>query len=138
VTSAKYLALGLIVVCSTLGDYFLKVGMNEVGVIRLSEPMALLNSLFNPWVALGTLLLVIFFVAFTIALSWADLSYVMPATALGYVLTTLLSSLLLGEHVGAMRWSGVVLISFAVGFVTRGRHKTRPPDTDAIAMGESH
>ena len=126
-TLPKYLILAAIVVCSTLGDYFLKVGMNQMGnVSLLQDPLILVRALFNPWVAVGTIVLIGFFVAFTIALSWADLSYVMPATALGYVLTTILSSLVLHEQVSVYRWSGVVLISVAVGFVTQGRARTVP------------
>ena len=126
-TLPKYLILAAIVVCSTLGDYFLKVGMNQMGnVSLLQDPLILVRALFNPWVAVGTLVLIGFFIAFTIALSWADLSYVMPATALGYVLTTILSSLVLHEQVSVYRWSGVVLISVAVGFVTQGKARTVP------------
>jgi drug/metabolite transporter (DMT)-like permease len=123
-TLPKYLTLAGIVVCSTLGDFFLKIGMNQMGSISLLEPWILIRALFNPWVAIGTLVLIGFFVAFTVALSWADLSYVMPATALGYVLTTILSALVLHEHVSMYRWAGVILISFAVGFVTQGKART--------------
>lgn len=123
-TLYRYLLLLAIVVCSTLGDFLIKVGMNQIGEISLSQPHLLIKALFNPWVAAGTLVLIGFFVAFTISLSWADLSYVMPATALGYVLTTILSSLVLREHVSVYRWSGVILISLAVGFVTQGEART--------------
>ena len=129
-TLYRYLVLLAIVVCSTFGDFLIKIGMNQVGDVHLTQPLMLVKALFNPWVALGTLVLIGFFVAFTISLSWADLSYVMPATALGYVLTTLLSALVLHEHVGAYRWSGVLLISLAVGFVTQGKPRS-------IAEGEN-
>ena len=131
-TLPKYLILAAIVVCSTLGDFFLKVGMNQMGNVNLlQDPLILVRALFNPWVAIGTLVLIGFFVAFTISLSWADLSYVMPATALGYVLTTLLSALVLHEHISLYRWTGVVLISFAVGFVTQGKARTVPEGVGA-------
>ncbi|HUS20111.1 MAG TPA: EamA family transporter [Terriglobales bacterium] len=124
-TLPKYLILAAIVICSTLGDFLLKVGMNQMGDVSLvQDPLVLVRALMNPWVAVGTLVLIGFFVAFTIALSWADLSYVMPSTALGYVLTTILSSLALHEHVSMYRWAGVVLISLAVGFVTQGKART--------------
>ena len=125
-TLPKYLTLAAIVVCSTLGDFFLKVGMNQIGNVSLLEPLILVQALFNPWVAAGTVILIAFFVSFTIALSWADLSYVMPSTALGYVLTTILSAFVLHEHVSLYRWAGVVLISLAVGFVTQGKARTVP------------
>lgn len=123
--SARQVAvLGLIVLCSTGGDFFLKVGMNQVGHIAWTDPVSLITALFNPWVALGTVVLIIFFVALMDALSWADLTYVMPATALGYVMTALVSAIILHEHVSAYRWAGVVLISLAVGVVTGGKAKT--------------
>lgn len=131
-TSSKYLILAAIVVCSTLGDFFLKIGMNQVGNVHLlHDPLILVRALFNPWVAIGTMVLIVFFISFTIALSWADLSFVMPATALGYVLTTILSAFVLHEHVSLYRWAGVALISLAVGFVTQGKARTVPEGTSA-------
>jgi drug/metabolite transporter (DMT)-like permease len=131
-TLSRYLILAAIVVCSTLGDFFLKIGMNQMGdVSLLQDPLVLVRALLNPWVAIGTVVLIGFFVSFTIALSWADLSYVMPSTALGYVLTTILSSLVLHEHVSMYRWAGVVLISIAVGFVTQGKARTVPEGASA-------
>jgi drug/metabolite transporter (DMT)-like permease len=131
-TLSKYLTLAAIVVCSTMGDFCLKVGMNQVGDISLrQDPLMLVRAMMNPWVGGGTLILICFFVCFTIALSWADLSYVMPSTALGYVLTTILSSLVLQEYVSVYRWSGVILISIAVGFVTQGKARTVPEGVEA-------
>lgn len=132
-TTGRYLVLAAIVVCSTLGDYFLKVGMNQMETIRLNEPAHLLFAMANPWIILGTAVLIGFFVSFITALSWADLSYVMPATALGYVLTALLSATLLHEHVSVYRWTGVILISLGVGVVTAGPART--VNNEAAANG---
>jgi len=132
-TTSKYLVLAAIVVCSTLGDYFLKVGMNQMETIRLTAPAHLIFALANPWIILGIAVLIGFFVSFVTALSWADLSYVMPATALGYVLTALLSATLLHEHVSVYRWTGVVLISLGVGVVTAGPART--VDNEAAVTG---
>ena len=46
----------------------------------------LILAVLNPSVALGILLLLGFFASYMTALSWADLTYVLPATSLGYVL----------------------------------------------------
>jgi drug/metabolite transporter (DMT)-like permease len=123
-TFRKVAILGLIILCSTAGDFFLKVGMSQVGHVHWQHPLALISALFNPWVALGTVTLIVFFVSFMDALTWADLTYVMPATALGYVLTALLSAWVLHEHVSPYRWAGVCLISLAVGLVAGGKAKT--------------
>jgi drug/metabolite transporter (DMT)-like permease len=52
-------------------------------------------------------------------LSWADLSYVMPVTAIGYVLTAFAGRFFLGEPVSFLRWTGIVLITSGVYLVGR-------------------
>ena len=77
-------------------------------------------TILNPWVALGILFLLGFFAAYMTALSWADLTYVLPATSLGYVLLALIAKFVLHEQVTTTRWLGIGLISAGVGFVTQG------------------
>jgi drug/metabolite transporter (DMT)-like permease len=79
----------------------------------------------------GILLLLGFFASYMTALSWADLTYVLPATSLGYVLLTLIAKFYLHEAVTTSRWIGVLLISAGVGFVTRGPALTRQPNTQS-------
>jgi drug/metabolite transporter (DMT)-like permease len=81
----------------------------------------------NPWVALGIFFLLGFFAAYMTALSWADLTYVLPATSLGYVLLALIAKFFLHEQVTTTRWLGIGLISAGVGFVTQGPALTRHP-----------
>jgi drug/metabolite transporter (DMT)-like permease len=90
-------------------------------------------AILNPWVALGIIFLLGFFAAYITALSWADLTYVLPATSLGYVLLALIAKFLLHEDVTMTRWLGILLISAGVGFVTQGpeithKHPTEPED----------
>ena len=66
----------------------------------------------NPWVLLGVVLLLLFFVAHTLLLSWADLSYVLLVTSIGYVLVAVLSWQLLDEAITAERWVGTIFITF--------------------------
>ena len=61
-----------------------------------------------------------FFAAYMNALSWADLTYVLPATSLGYVLLALVAKFALHEQVSPLRWIGIALISGGVGFVAGG------------------
>ena len=58
------------------------------------------------------------------ALSWADLTYVLPATAVSYILMVLLAKFFLHEHVTIWRWLGVALITIGVGFVATGPEAT--------------
>ncbi len=67
-----------------------------------------------------------FFACYMTALSWADLTYVLPATSLGYVLLALIARYALHEQVSVTRWIGILLISAGVGFVTRGPALTSP------------
>jgi drug/metabolite transporter (DMT)-like permease len=85
----------------------------------------------NPWVLVGISCLMAFFASYLTALSWADLSYVLPATALGYVLVTLFGRYFLHENVTPLRWLGVLLISCGVGWVTRGPEVTKPEPREA-------
>ncbi len=71
----------------------------------------------NPWVLLGVVLLVVYFAAHTLVLSWADLSYVLLITSSGYILTAALSGLILGERVSCSRWAGTLLVAAGAALV---------------------
>jgi len=140
VTFRKYLVLGGVSVFAALGDSLLSYGMKQVGNVSLQHVGSLLLAITNPWVALGILLLLGFFACYMTALSWADLTYVLPASSLGYVLLALIARLALHEHVTVTRWLGIALVSSGVGFVTRGPELTRhpsKPSAGAVAVGPS-
>jgi drug/metabolite transporter (DMT)-like permease len=133
-TVRRYLVLGLVTLTSAFGDTSLAVGMKRVGPVSLSHPDALVSALRTPWVFGGVLLLVVFFASYLTALSWADLTFVLPATSLAYVAVAFLSKFWLHEQISAERWLGIALITAGVGFVTQGpaytpRHSAHPaPD----------
>jgi uncharacterized membrane protein len=114
----------LVAVCSPLGNTCLSKGMTILPELTLAHPLALFAAAFTPWVALGITLLIGFFACYLTALSWADLSYVMLATAWGNVVVELLSRFCLHEQVSFQRWLGVVLITLGVGFVAPGPSRT--------------
>jgi drug/metabolite transporter (DMT)-like permease len=111
-----------------LGDSCLKRGMALLPPISLSHPAALIAAIFTPWIALGIVLLIGFFASYLTALSWADLTFVLPATAFGNVGIELISYFWLHEHISWQRWLGVLLITAAVGFVAQGPSLTTHPD----------
>jgi len=123
-TFKKYLVLMCLMVCATFGDFFLKLGMNRQPQISIDHPAALFGVLSDPWIILGVFTLIGFFSCYIASLSWADLTFIMPATSFGYVLTAMLSALVLHEHVSISRWAGIALITAGVGFVTRGPSHT--------------
>ena len=116
----KYLVLAGVTVFGAAGDAMLSRGMKQVGNISLHHVSELILAILNPWVAIGVLLLLAFFAAYMTALSWADLTYVLPATSLGYVVLALVAKFMLHEHVTPTRWIGILLISAGVGFVAGG------------------
>jgi len=135
VTSRKYLVLLAIIVFASCGDTSLSYGMKRVGAISAARWAELIAAVFNPWVALGIVLLLGFLVSYLSALSWSDLTYVLPATSLGYVLLALLSIFVLHEKVTLTRWIGILLVSSGVAIVTGGPSSTTRPASRA-AKGE--
>ena len=130
-TFRKYLVLASVTFFAATGDCLLARGMKQVGNISLQRLPEVILTILNPWVALGIFFLLGFFAAYMTALSWADLTYVLPATSLGYVLLALMARFLLHEQVTTTRWLGICLISAGVGFVTQGPALTRhPPHSD--------
>jgi drug/metabolite transporter (DMT)-like permease len=138
VTLRKYLVLLSVMCFGSIGDALLKRGMNDFGPVDLHHPLHVVAALGNPWVLAGIACLIAFFSSYLNALSWADLSYVLPATALGYVLVTILGRTFLHENVSPARWLGVLLISCGVGWVTRGPVLTAPQPARIPAPEEQH
>jgi drug/metabolite transporter (DMT)-like permease len=95
-------------------------GMKQTGSVSVHHLQGLILAVLNPWVAIGILLLLAFFASYMNALSWADLTYVLPATSLGYVLLALIARFYLHEQVSPLRWIGIALISGGVSFVAGG------------------
>ncbi len=126
-TSRQYSILGLVAISAPFGDSCLSRGMTHMPSISLAHPAALISAVFTPWIALGILLLIGFFASYLTALSWADLTFVLPATAFGYVIIALLAKFWLQESISAERWAGIVLITLGVGFVAQGPAQTQQP-----------
>lgn len=123
-----YAVLASVALCAAFGEALLKHGMTQVGEISAAEWTRLLTAFLNPFVILGVLLLIGFFASYLTALSWADLTYVMPATAAGYVVTAIIARFVFAEHISPARWAGIALITIGVGFVTRGPSLTVESD----------
>jgi uncharacterized membrane protein len=119
------------VISNVAGNSALTYGMHELGAIG-NTPAALIGALFHPWVAIGVALLIVWTFAHMALLSWADLSYVMPVTAIGYVVTAFAGKFFLGEIVSPARWTGIVLITAGVTLVGRTAPASAAP---ASAIG---
>lgn len=123
----RYLILLAVMLTASVGDTLLSHGMTQVGPVSLHHLGTLFVALRNPWVIGGIVLLLGFFASYLTALSWADLTFVLPSTAFGYVVVALLSRFWLHEHISAYRWAGIILIVCGVGFVANGPSLTEHP-----------
>jgi drug/metabolite transporter (DMT)-like permease len=119
------------IILAPLGNVFLGKAMKSVGSLssaRIPDLVPIASRvLMSGYVWLGILCLLIFFTVHMLLLTWADYSYVQPATSLSYLSITMLSYLLLGEVISPLRWLGVTVICLGVFLVGR----TSPNTTGA-------
>ena len=133
-TFQQYAILLTVVITASFGDTLLSRGMAQVGPVDIHHLTLLYHALFNLNIVAGIILLMGFFASYMTALSWADLTFVMPATAFGNVLIALLSRFWLHEHLSLSRWLGILMLTCAVGFVANSPARTEhSPDSDPFA-----
>ena len=117
----------LVVLASVSGNFSLSWGMHQFGHLDSASPVSYVRAVLNPWVVLGIVLLVLWLFSHMTLLSWADLSYVLPVTSIGYVLSAIMGRLFLHEEITRWRWAGIVLIVVGVTLVARtATHQARP------------
>ncbi len=121
---AKTLSLlAVAILLVSVGDMLLAHGMKKIGAVTSCSPTELfqtgLRIFSQPSIIIGIIFLTGFFFLWLAILSWCDLSFVLPLTALSYVLTALLSIYFLGETVSPLRWAGTILICIGVALVTK-------------------
>jgi len=123
----------IVVLSNVFGNFFMKRGMPA----ELATPFEYITVLFRPWVAAGVLLLIVWTLARMALLSWADLSYVLPVTSIGYALVAILGRVFLGEQISLTRWAGIALIMGGVALVSlRSAPQTASPaEAKALAAG---
>lgn len=135
-TVRRYIILAIVTLTSALGDTFLRIGMEQVGPVSIHHLGALFGALKIPWVIGGIALLIGFFASYLTALSWADVTFVLPATSFAYVVVALISRFGLHEQITPARWLGILCIVAGVGFVARGpvytEHETEPKPKEPV------
>ena len=119
-----WICASIVVFSNPFGDYFLKRGLPDS--VHLSNPLEYIAALFQPLVALGVLLLIVWQLSRMALLSWADLSYVLPVTSIGYVVVALIGKVLLHEAITGRRWAGIALIVAGVALVGGSAPSTVP------------
>jgi len=113
------LVLTLAMLSQAAGNTLLSKGMKQVASTQHSWLPTLMLALTQPSIWMGGALLTAFFVLYAASLSWADLSFVLPATSFGYVLNVASAHYFLSEPVSAMRWGGTLVIVAGVLMVSR-------------------
>jgi uncharacterized membrane protein len=103
----------IVILSNAFGNLFLDKGVHGGGV---PLPFGLeLNLL---WLVPGIGLLILWMLTRMTLLGWADLTYVLPVTALGYVLSIALAAVFLGEQISGKRWAGTILIVLGTALVS--------------------
>ena len=105
------------------GHVLLSKGMKTVGDLT-EAPTSLVGGMVaravsNPWLILGVVLQASFFFLYLTLLSRADVSKILPMTALDYIVVAGLASVVLAEPVTPARWTGIALIVAGVFLVSR-------------------
>jgi uncharacterized membrane protein len=125
-----YRLIVLVTVLKPLSNLFLAWGMQRVPNMVSEHPLYLIQALFEPLVVIGVLMQIGWLLLRMSLLSVADLSYVLPVTAAGYVLSTFLGRTVLHEQVSVSRWVGAILISAGAALVvSTPRITSEPPRT---------
>ena len=112
-----------IILSNAFGNLFLALGMRQSPDV--SAPMEFIRAIFQPQVFLGITLLILWLLSRMAMLSWADLTYVLPVTALGYVINAILGRMFLSEVISGPRWAGTILIVAGTVLVGLGPERKR-------------
>jgi uncharacterized membrane protein len=112
----------IVVLSNALGNFSLAWGMRHR---ETNSVMDYLTAIFSPWVMLGISLLILWLLSRMALLSWADLSYVLPVTSLGYVASAIIGRFFLSEQITPQRWAGTLLIVAGTVLVGRGSPHAR-------------
>ena len=114
----------LVILSNAFGNFSLTWGLkHQAGALTLS-PLSYIQAIFSPWVTLGVSLLILWLLARMTLFSWADLSYVLPVTSLGYVANALIGRFFLHEQITSGRWVGTLLIVAGTTLVGIGHPRT--------------
>jgi drug/metabolite transporter (DMT)-like permease len=132
------------VIAGPLGNVLLSKGMKQAGRLTVWPPPQVLHTALRVFdtssIWLGVASLLTFFLANVLVLSWADYSYVQPASSAGYGVAALLGYFMLGEPVSPLRWLGIAIICLGVLVVGQSNPRSRertPAERSPVEMDRS-
>ena len=127
-----YAMLLIMVVFAPLGNVFLGKGMRDIGSVSVLAPSQVPHIvslvLKSGFIWLGVASLLTFFVAYLLILSWADYSYVQPASSITLLVVALLGYFYLGEKISPLHWAGIIVICLGVFVVGNTPPRTTEAD----------
>jgi uncharacterized membrane protein len=109
-TLKTYSVLLLFLALKAGGNSAMAWGMKQVPEKMSMNPALYLRAMLDPFVAIGIVALILALLTRMALLSLADLSFVLPVTAIGYVIAVFLGKVFLHETVTNQRWLGTLLI----------------------------
>lgn len=120
-----YILILLMVLFAPLGNVLLGKGMKGIGSAKEWAPgnifHVFVSIMTSSYIWLGIACLIASFIAYMLVLTWADYSYVQPASAFSYAVVAALGYFILGETVNPLRWTGILIICVGV-FVVGHTH----------------
>lgn len=119
-----YSLLGVFILLRAFGNLSLAWGTKHFPETLSVNPLSYLRAMISPLVAVGIAMLILAMLLRMAILGLADLSFVLPLTAVGYVFAALLGKFILNEEVTPERWAGTALIFLGVGLVGSTPHDT--------------
>jgi drug/metabolite transporter (DMT)-like permease len=123
-TFRTYFLLTLFLALKAFGNLALAWGTKHFPESLSYHPLVYVRAMLDPFVASGIVMLILALLVRMALLSLADLSFVLPLTAVGYVLAALLGRFLLHEEVTSWRWVGTLLIFCGIAVVSTTSMKT--------------
>ncbi|HTC36373.1 MAG TPA: hypothetical protein VK724_23540 [Bryobacteraceae bacterium] len=126
-----YFVVLLFLALRAVGNSAMAWGMKQVPERVSMNPALYLRAMLNPFVAMGVAALILALLTRIALLSLADLSFVLPVTAIGYVIMAFLGKVLLHETVTGRRWLGTVFIFAGAALVGSTAPDTTPPKEHA-------
>jgi drug/metabolite transporter (DMT)-like permease len=116
------LFIAIVILTGTAGDLAVSHAMKQIGHVSPITPSGIFRFLALAfqmvWLWIGIALMATGFFSLLALLSWADVSLVVPATALSYVAGAFGAKFLLKEHVAPVRWAGVLLVCLGVALIS--------------------
>lgn len=119
-----YAVLAFFIALKAAGNLSLAWGMKHLARPATTNPIDYVLAMLSPFVALGVALLIVSLLARMALLSYADLTFILPVTAIGYVIAAFLGRFFLHEQVSVARWAGTLLICGGAALVGATPHAT--------------